>query len=109
MWHPDAEWRPAFPKGTEGAGGVFRGHASIREAWVNVRAAWAEYRAEAESARLVGDSVLVLGRIDARGKTSGIEINSEWSAVVRFQGGLAVSAWDWLDHRSALAALEDGE
>ena len=105
MWHADAEWRPAFPKGTEGAGGVFRGRDGIREAWVNVRAAWAEYRVEAESARIVGEDLLVLGRIYARGKTSGIEIDSAWSAVVRFQDGLAVYAWDWLDHRPALQAV----
>jgi ketosteroid isomerase-like protein len=104
-WHPDAEWRPAFPKGTEGAGGVSRGHEGIREAWFHVRAAWAEYRVEAATVRMVGEDLLVLGRIYARGKTSGIEIDSEWSAVIRFQDGLIVSARDWLDHQTALEAV----
>jgi len=101
----DAEWRPAFPKGTEGTGAVFRGHAGIREAWHNVRAAWSLYRVDVDDARMVGDDVLVLGRIFARGESSGIEIDSPWSAVVRFRSGLAVSAWDWLDHEHALEAV----
>jgi ketosteroid isomerase-like protein len=107
MWHPDAEWRPAFPKGTEGAGGVFRGEQGIRDAWVSVRAAWEEYRVETETTRMVGDDMLVLGRIHARGKTSGIEIDSPWSAVVTFQDGLASRAWDWLDHGPALEAVAE--
>ncbi len=65
-WHPEAEWRPAFPKGTEGTGTVFRGHEAIEEAWRNVREAWDVYRVEAADARIVGDSLLVLGRIYAR-------------------------------------------
>jgi hypothetical protein len=47
FWHPEAEWRPAFPKGTEGTGNVFRGHEGIEEAWRNVREAWDESRVEA--------------------------------------------------------------
>ena len=59
--HPDAEWRPAFPKGTEGTGGVFRGHEGIiRETWLNVRAGWAGYRVEGGEARMVGENLLIL-------------------------------------------------
>ena len=36
-WDPEAEWRAAFPKGTEGAGSVFHGHEGIAEAWRAVR------------------------------------------------------------------------
>jgi ketosteroid isomerase-like protein len=58
-WHPEAEWRPTFPKGTEGTGNVFRGHEGIEEAWRNVREAWDEYRVQADDARIVGESLLV--------------------------------------------------
>ncbi len=104
-WHANAEWRPAFPEGTEGSGSVFRGHEEIARAWRNVREAWAEYRVEPADARMVGESLLVLGRVYTRGATSGVEIDSEWSAVVRFQDGKIVSAWDWLDHAHALEAV----
>jgi ketosteroid isomerase-like protein len=105
VWHPEADWRPAFPKGTEGTGGVFSGHAGIREAWHNVRTAWSVYQVEPLDVRMVGDALLVLGRIYARGETSGIEIDSAWSAVLHYRDGKIVSAWDWLDHESALAAV----
>ena len=104
-WAEDAEWRPAFPEGTEGRGGVFRGREEIAQAWHNVRDAWAEYRVEAEDARMVGETLLVLGRIYARGAKSGVVIDSEWSLVGRFEGGKAISAWDWLDHAHALKAV----
>jgi ketosteroid isomerase-like protein len=74
-WHAAAEWRPAFPKGSEGTGSVFRGPEGVAEARINVR-----------------------------GATSGVEIDAHWSAVVRFKDGQIVSAWDWLDHASALEA-----
>ena len=104
-WHPEAEWRPAFPKGTEGTGGVFRGHDGIREAWRNVRAAWSVYQVEPQEVRMVDDSLLVLGRIYARGETSEIEIDSDWSAVLRYRDDKVISAWDWLDHKPALEAV----
>jgi len=104
-WHPDAEWRPAFPEGTQGAGAVFRGHGGIREAWHNARSAWSLYQVEPHEIRPVGESLLVLGRIHARGKASSIEIDSAWSAVLEFRDGAVSSAWDWLDHQSALRAV----
>ncbi|HST33010.1 MAG TPA: nuclear transport factor 2 family protein [Solirubrobacteraceae bacterium] len=100
-----AEWRPAFPKGTEGTGGVFGGHAEIEQAWHSVRDAWSEYQVSAEEVRLVGEELLVLGRIYARGRSSGLEIRSEWSAVVEVRDGQIVKAWDWLAHAPALDAV----
>ena len=105
VWHPDADWRPAFPKGTEGTGGVFSGHDGIRAAWHHVRTAWLVYQVEPQDVRMVGDALLVLGRIYARGETSGIEIDSPWSAVLHYRDGKVIRAWDWLDHVSALEAV----
>ena len=103
-WHPEAEWRPAFPKGTEGTGSVFSGHDGVERAWRNVRAAWSEYRLDVREARWAGQDLVVLGRIHVRGATSGVEIDSDWSALVRFQDNKVIRAWDWLDHASALEA-----
>jgi ketosteroid isomerase-like protein len=100
-----AEWRPAFPKGTEGTGGVFGGHAEIEQAWHSVRDAWSEYQVSAEEVRLVGEELLVLGRIYARGRSSGLEIRSDWSALVEVRNGQIVKAWDWLAHAPALDAV----
>ena len=101
MWHPDCEWRPAFPRSLEGVGVVYRGSDDIVRAWNGVRAVWEEYRLEPEDARVVDDQLVVTGRIFARGKESGLELESGWSALVGFRDGLAVSAWDWLDRDEA--------
>jgi len=104
-WHVDCEWRPAFPKGTEGSGTVFHGHDAITRAWHGVREAWEKYQLDVEDARMVGDDLLVLGHIYLRGLESQVELDSPWSAVVRFREGKLISAWDWLDHAPALAAV----
>ena len=103
-WHPEAEWRPAFPAGTEGTGSVFRGLEGVERAWQNVRAAWTEYRLDVQEARWSGEALVILGRIHVRGAISGAEIDSDWSAVVRFRDNKVFGAWDWLDHDSALEA-----
>jgi ketosteroid isomerase-like protein len=100
-WHPEAEWPPAFPKGTEGTGSVFSGLEGVERAWHNVRVAWTEYRIDVQEARWSGEDLVVLGRIHVRGAISGAEIDSDWSAVVRFRDNKVISAWDWLDHDSA--------
>jgi ketosteroid isomerase-like protein len=104
-WHAECEWRPAFPKGTEGKGSVFQGHDGLTQAWHGVRDAWTVYRLDIEEARVVGDELLVLGDIYARGAGSGIELESAWGAVVRFRDGRLMSAWDWLSREEALKAV----
>jgi ketosteroid isomerase-like protein len=105
----EAQWRPAFPKGTEGTGGVFSGHEEIEQAWHHVRDAWSIYRVDADEARNVGGQLLALGRIHAIGAKSGVEIHSEWSAAVEVRAGRIVRAWDWLEHAPALQAVELAE
>jgi ketosteroid isomerase-like protein len=105
VWHPDCEWRPAFPKGTEGSGMVFRGRDAIADAWHGVREAWEKYQLDVEDARMVDETLLVLGHIYLRGIESGVELDSPWSAIVRLRDGMILSAWDWLDHASPLEAL----
>jgi ketosteroid isomerase-like protein len=100
-WHPECEWRPAFPRSLEGLGTVYRGHEGITRAWRGVRAVWLEYRLDPEDAEAVGAKLVATGRVYARGKESGLELDSGWSALAEFQDGLAISAWDWLDREEA--------
>ena len=101
-WHPECEWRPAFPRSLEGVGIVYRGHEGIARAWQGVRGVWAEYRLDPEDAQIVGQQVVATGRVHARGIASGLALDSGWSALVGFRDGLAVRAWDWLDRDEAL-------
>jgi ketosteroid isomerase-like protein len=103
-WHPDCEWRPAFPRSLEGVGAVYHGREGIARAWHGVRAIWEEYRLDPEEAQVVEEKLVVVGRVYARGKESGLELDSGWSAVISFRDGVAISAWDWLDRDEALKA-----
>jgi ketosteroid isomerase-like protein len=103
-WHPDCEWRPAFPRSLEGVGTVYRGREGIARAWHGVRAVWKEYRLEPEDAKVVGERLVVVGRVIARGRESGLELDSGWSALVGYRDELAISAWDWLDRDEAVKA-----
>lgn len=103
-WHPECEWRPAFPRSLEGVGLVYRGHEGIARAWHGVRGVWKEYRLDPEDAQFAGDQLIAVGQVSARGIASGLELNSGWSALSSFRDGLAVKAWDWLDRDEAFRA-----
>jgi len=103
-WHPDCEWRPAFPRSLEGVGTVYRGREGIARAWRGVRAVWEEYRLVPEDTQVVGERLVVIGRVFARGKESGLQLDSGWSGLASFRENLTASAWDWLDRDEALRA-----
>ncbi len=103
-WHPECEWRPAFPRSLEKVGAVYRGREGIAQAWHGVRGVWAEYRLDPEDAQIVGRQLVAVGRVYARGIASGLELDSGWSALASFRDGLAISAWDWLNRDEAFRA-----
>jgi ketosteroid isomerase-like protein len=105
-WHPDCEWRPAFPRSLEGVGTTYRGREGIARAWHGVRAVWDEYRLDPEEAHIVGERLVVVGRVYARGRESGLDLDSAWSGLATFRDGLAISALDWLDRDAAFKAVE---
>ena len=104
MWHPECQWRPAFPRSLEGVGVVYRGREGIARAWHGVRGVWAEYQLAPESTQLVGDQLVAVGQVSARGIASGLELDSGWSALASFRDGLVMKAWDWLDRDEAFKA-----
>ena len=104
-WHPDCEWRPAFPRSLEGVGTTYAGRDGIARAWHGVRAVWDEYWLDPEDARIVNGRLVVVGHVYAHGKESGLDLDSGWSAVVSFRDSLLLSAFDWLDRDAALEAV----
>jgi ketosteroid isomerase-like protein len=105
-WHPDCEWRPAFPRSLEGVGTIYRGREGIARAWNGVRAVWDEYRLDPEDAQIVGEQLVVVGRVYAHGKESGLDLDSGWSGLATFRDGLALIAFDWLDRDAAYKAVD---
>jgi hypothetical protein len=55
---------------------------------------------------MVGDGLVVVGRVIARGKASGLQLDSGWSAYSTYREGLCIKSWDWLDRDEAWKAAQ---
>jgi ketosteroid isomerase-like protein len=98
----DFEWFPALGIAVEG--GSFRGREGVEAYFETLHATWEEVRLVAENVRDLGESVLWLGRIEGRGRGSGVPVNSPMGAVIDFRGGKVWRARSYLDHAEALRA-----
>ena len=103
---PEVVWHTAIEGTAEGENMVYRGHGGARQIWKDYRGevfsrieSW-----ETELLDLGGDSVLRLGRIRVTGRTSGVEMESEFAQHVVMRDGLIVSSRDYLSHADALEA-----
>jgi ketosteroid isomerase-like protein len=90
---PDFEWFPAMPGTVEG--GSYRGREES-ETYL------ADYEVVREEYRDLGDRVVVLGRLQARGRGSGVQVNSAAGLVFQLQGGKISRVRGYLDHGEAL-------
>ena len=57
-----------------------------------------------EDAQVVSARLVVVGEVVARGRESGLELDSGWSGLASYRDELTLSAWDWLDRDEALEA-----
>lgn len=102
LTHPQVEWRSAFAV-TDG--GLYRGHAGMERYVADMNDAWGVVRLEVEQEMAVGDVVIFVGRIEVRGKGSGVETGSRAGYVLRFRDGLVVLFRPFRDPEQALGAL----
>ena len=98
----DFEWFPALAGTVEGGG--YRGRDGIEKYIADVGAAWDEYRVLAEDFRDFDDGVVMLGRIEGRGRGSGGWIASPIGTVFEFRDHKMSRARAYLDHGEALRA-----
>ena len=80
----------------------YAGATGIREWFHDVVQSWESFRFEATDFRDVGDRVLVLGDVRARGRVSGVEVDDHWGWIVELREGRAASVRGFLDQREAL-------
>jgi ketosteroid isomerase-like protein len=103
--HPELEWRPAQgPGGPEGT--VYRGRAEY-ERWLHEEVApvWESFRGEDLDVRELDDGrVLILGRLEAKGRSSGIEVSSSFGQIAEIRDGMVIRLTGYPDHRSTLEA-----
>jgi ketosteroid isomerase-like protein len=102
--HPDIEWVSAIAQRLEGAGAVYRGISGLRRFWEEWHGVW-DFRLDATEMRDLGDSVLVLGRISATGRVSGVDTEGPLALVVTFEDGLVVRMHSYPTTDDALEAV----
>jgi ketosteroid isomerase-like protein len=88
----------------EGAETVYRGREEIHRFWDEWHAVW-NLTIEVSEYRDLGDTVLTLGRLRARGKGSGIELDVPVAYVGESEGGLIRRLRAYLDPQQALEAV----
>jgi 2-(1,2-epoxy-1,2-dihydrophenyl)acetyl-CoA isomerase len=86
--------------------GSWHGLDGMTEGWRGWQAAWDGYRAEADEYRELDDGrVLVLGRMGGRGKTSGVDVETEFANLLEVRDGAVVALTLYSNRRHALADL----
>src|SRR5512133_175925 len=103
-WDPDCEWHPYFSAEVEGASG-YRGHEGIRQWFRDIDEMFSSVHFEVEKVRDLGDDrFLVLGRLRARGRRSGADVDSPIGQLFELRDGRAVRGWAYLSHEEAKLA-----
>jgi ketosteroid isomerase-like protein len=98
----DFEWRPFLLAGIEG--GAYRGHEGVREWFANVDEMFEGFSAETSEIRDLGDRVVILGTLRARGRGGGVPVDSPLGVVVGFdKEGVARRGVAFTSHAEALA------
>jgi len=104
------EFRPALAVLLGGKQTVFRGHQGVRDLIQEEDEALSMYQLEVSEIRDLGDRVLAIGRIRARGRESGAEIESPFYVLTESKGTKgkdtrATRITTYLDLKEALEAV----
>jgi ketosteroid isomerase-like protein len=102
---PDFEWFPALSSTVEGERfSGYRGREGIETYFEDVRSTWEGLRVLGNEFRDLGDSVLLLGRADGRGRGSRVEVDMPLGVIYDFRDGRVSRVRTYLDHREVLRA-----
>ena len=104
---PDAELHSAIISGAEGK--AYRGHAGIWSWVAETQASFESLGMELTEFRDLGDRVLAFGRVHAKGRESGVALDSPTGWVFTLRDGKILRAEGYLDPGKALevAGLEE--
>ena len=86
-------------------GNSFQRREGMQAYFADVDGAWEELRLIYDEYRDLGDRVLVLGRLEGRGRGSGAVVETPQGAVADFRDGKLSSVRSYLDHAEALKAV----
>jgi ketosteroid isomerase-like protein len=101
---PEVELPGALQALLESEAKAYRGYEGVRQ-WVrDIDEALLDIRLELPEIRDLGDRIVAIGRLRARGKASGAETESPFGCVVEWKSGKATRVVSFLDRKEALEA-----
>lgn len=99
---PDFEWYQAIVRALDGSG--YRGREGVEKYAADIGENWEELQALPEEFRDLGDRVFVLGRLEARGKGSGVPVDTRYAGIFDFRGDRIWRYRVYLDRAEGLRA-----
>jgi uncharacterized protein len=102
LFTEDAEYRPFNVSIVEG--GSYQGHDGIRKFFDDAADTWEYLHAEPQTYKAGDDRVVVVGHLRARGKQSGIDVDSPAAWVWTIRNDKALKMRVYLDPNEALKA-----
>jgi ketosteroid isomerase-like protein len=100
---PEIELHSAIVGGAEG--NVYRGHEGFRRWFADSFESFEELKNEWSEFRDLGDRVLAFGHVKARGRGSGMELDSPMGWVFTVRSGKVVKAEGFLSRAEAFEAV----
>jgi ketosteroid isomerase-like protein len=101
---PDFEFFPAIVTGVEGQGSSVRGADEIRQFFSELDELWETFRIDVEEYREIGEQVVCVTRLHAKGRGSGVEFDQPVAMVLWFRDGKMARAQSFLDRSAATEA-----
>ena len=98
---PDFAWSPSM---VAIEGETFRGREGIERYFGSLGSAWERFHVHRDGFRDSGEVVVMLGRLEGRGKGSGVPVDSSLGMVFDFRHGRISRIRGYLDHAEALRA-----
>ena len=83
---------------------VYTGFDGARQLWADLAAAWEDYRATTEEIVDLGNHVLMVRHITARGAIGGVPVDQRMFILVRFEDEMVVWAKSFATRQEALEA-----
>jgi ketosteroid isomerase-like protein len=106
MWREDCEWVSAVTSSVDSSRAVYCGHDELRGFWEDNHEAWERFEVEALDTSDLGNGlVFTNGRVQARGRRSGLQLDSRLYFVWRLIGERFQHASAHLDREAAVEAL----
>jgi len=99
---PDFEWSPSM---VAIESEIFRGREGIKSYFGSLTEAWEKFHIHRDGFCESGDLVVMLGRLEGRGKGSGVPVDASLGMAFGFRGGTISSIRGYLDHAEALEAV----